>query len=158
MQQNTFIKLLAGLVGLFLSIKWMIYEYKFITMMLYADENISWLLEIPLMLFFAFMLIVSLSLFIGSIMDFEPRKLLGEVSLKRSIVLALIFNIILMSLAYINAYTKIINQTVSIVIVFMLLLLIYIFGARKHNITPIFFLVSTFVVSGIIWGILFVVF
>ncbi|NOR57256.1 MAG: hypothetical protein GQ474_01910 [Sulfurimonas sp.] len=158
MQQNTIVTLLASLVGLVLSGKWMSHEVKFVSMMSDAEMDISWLLQAPLMLFIAIIFIFSLLLFFGSIMELKPKELFQEVSWKRSVVLALIFNAFIGLSAYANTFLEIKNKDASITFVALSLILLYIFGARKHNITPIFFLISTFVISAILWSLLFFIF
>jgi len=158
MQQNTIVILLASLVGLVLSGKWMSHEVMFVSMMSDADMDITWLLQVPLMLFIAVIFIFSLLLFFSSIMELKPKELFQEVSWKRSVVLALIFNAFIGLSAYANTFLEIKNKDASITFVALSLILLYIFGARKHNITPIFFLINTFVISAVIWGLLFFIF
>ena len=158
MQQNTIVTLLASLVGLFLSGKWMSHEITFVSMMSKAEMDIGWLLQAPLMLFIAIIFLFSLLLFFGSIIELKPKELFQEVPWKRSLVLALIFNAFIGLSAYANTFLEIKNKDASITFVALSLILLYIFGARKHNITPIFFLISTFVISAIIWSLLFFIF
>lgn len=158
MQQENIITLLASSVGLVLSGKWMSHEIRFVSMMSDADMDISWLIQAPLMLFIAVIFLFSLLLFFGSIMELKLKKLSEEISWKRSVVLALIFNSIIGISAYANYQLDILNKDIASVFVVVSLVLLFMFGARKHNITPFFFLVSTFVISAAIWGLLFFIF
>jgi hypothetical protein len=158
MQQDTVLTLVASSVGLVLSGKWMSHEITFVSMMSDAEMDIGWLLQAPLMFFIAIIFLFSLLLFFGSIMEINLKKLSQEVSWKRSVVLALIFNAIIGISMYANSYLNIKNQTVVSLFVLVSLVSLFIFGARKHNITPFFFLVSTFVISAIIWSLLFFIF
>lgn len=157
-QQYNFLVLLSSIIGLWLSGKWIIHEIKFVSIKLDFDLDISWGVQAPLMFFIAIIFLVSLLLFFSSIKICEPKELITNVPWKRSLIIALIFNIVIALAVFINTYLQIKNYDFAAMFVFMVLFFLYIYGAKEHGINPIFFLVIVLIISAIFWKILFLLF
>lgn len=150
--------LISTLIGLYLSSKWFIHEMKFILLKLDFSLPISWLIQAPLMLFIASVLIVSLLLFIGSISKCKPKILLENTPWKELFFIATLFNIIITIAIFANTYLKIKNPEFAYIFIFILLFSLYTFVARKYKINIVFFLVTMLAISTIFWTILFFIF
>jgi hypothetical protein len=154
MQQSIITLILASLVGLFLSGYWMVHEVRFVLVMSEFDQDISWLVQAPLMLFITLLILGLFMLFIGSIGEFNFAKLRLEIPWKRLILTILAFDLVIFILFLANEHLKFKESWIYTTFVAILLIVVYVVGVRKHGVTPLFFLISSFVVSMSILSIL----
>ena len=158
MQQNIITLLLASVIGFFLSAYWMFTEIKFVVNMSEFDQDISWLLQVPLMLFIVVLILVCAVLFIDAITRFNFQVLRAEVPWKKLIGTILVFNAIIVIFMIIHVYFDLERSLIAQFLVVVTLVATYIYGAVKQGINPIFFLVSLLTVSVLIPYMLFEVF
>ncbi len=147
MQQNIVVVILASIIGLFLSSYWMFHEIQFVSIMSEFDQNISWLFQVPLMIFIAILILVSFILFIRTIGDFNFSKLKAEIPWKKLLGIIIVYNFIIIVLILIGDYLKIEKSFIAQLLVVILLVTIYIYASVKYKINPLFFLVSLCAVS-----------
>jgi hypothetical protein len=158
MQQNIITLIVASVLGFFLSGYWMFTEIKFVVNMSEFDQDISWLLQVPLMLFIAVLILVSIVLFIDAITRFNFQDLKAEVPWKKLIGTILVFDAIIVIFMIIHAYFDLEKNLISQFLVVVTLVAVYIYGAVKQGINPIFFLVSLLTVSVLLPYLFFEVF
>lgn len=157
--QMNFIILLASIIGIYLSSSWTYNEIVVVKTLWENDMDISWFIYIPLIVFFLAILLISLLLFIGSILEFKLKDFLQNSQFKQILVLTIIFNLIIVILTLLNEYLlKIQNNDFSGGLVFTILVLLYIFGARKKDINPFYFLVILGILSFCFWYLIYLIF
>jgi hypothetical protein len=142
MQQNVVLITIASLVVFYLSGNWMFGEVRFVLNMSEFDQDISWLVQVPLMLFILILILGSFLLFIGTIIEFNFKEFVAEVPWKKLLGSILIFDAIIIGFMWIHVYFDIQKSFIGQFLVVILLVTVYIYGAIKHSINPIFFLVS----------------
>jgi hypothetical protein len=150
MQQNTVTLILASFIGLLLSGYWMFHEVRFVSTMNEFDQDISWLLQAPLMLFISVLILISLMLFIGSIGQFSFIELKKEVAWKKLFTTILAFNAIVFLFAWLNTYFQLSNNLITQIFMIVLLVVFYIYASVKQKINPIFFLLCLCAVSSVL--------
>lgn len=155
MQQNITTLLLATLVGLVLSGYWMFHEIRFVSVMSEFDQEISWILQVPLMLFIAVLVVISFLLFIGTLSDFSFRELKAEVPWKKLLGSIIFFDSFILLFMFIAETFDIQKEWIGQSLVLVLLVATYIYAAVKQKINPIFFLLSLATVSGLLLYIVF---
>jgi hypothetical protein len=153
-QQISFIILLASILGIYFGGNWLLSDIKTISTLWELDMEISWMVYIPLLLFYSTVFLFSFFVFVGSILEFKSKEFLEVTPWKPTLILIVIFNLIIVLATLLNEYIlNIQNEGVSSLIVISLLLGVYYFGAKKQELNPTFFLVSLVLLSGVFWGI-----
>jgi hypothetical protein len=153
-QQISFIILLASILGIYFGGNWLISDIKTISTLWELDMEISWMVYIPLLLFYSTVFLFSFFIFVGSILEFKSKEFLEVTPWKPTLILIAIFNLLIVLATLLNEYIlNIQNEGVSSLIVISLLLGVYYFGAKKQKLNPTFFLVSLVLLSGVFWGI-----
>ncbi len=142
MQQNVVLVTLASSIVLYLSGSWMFGEVRFVINMSEFNQEISWLLQVPLMFFILILILGSLFLFIGTVTEFRFKEFVAEVPWKKLIGSIFIFDGIIAAFMFIHVYFDIQRSFIGQLLVVVLLVTVYIYGAIKHGINPIFFLAS----------------
>jgi len=158
MQQNVVLVTIASLVVLYLSGNWMFSEVRFVLTMSEFDQDISWLLQVPLMFFILILILGSFLLFIGTVTEFNFREFVVEVPWKKLMGTILVFDAIIIGFMWIHVYFDMQKSFIGQFLVVVLLVTVYVYGAIKQGINPIFFLVSLVTISVFIPYILFEVF
>jgi len=158
MQQNIITLIVASVLVAFLSGYWMFNEIRFISTMSEFDQDISWLLQAPLMLFIAILLLSAVIIFIDAIARFSFQALKAEVPWKKLFGTMLVFNAIIVIFMIVHVYYDLERSLIAQFLVVVTLVCAYIYGAVKQGINPIFFLVSLATVSVILPYIFFEVF
>jgi len=158
MQQNIITLIVASVLGFFLSGYWMFHEIRFVSTMSEFDQDISWLLQAPLMLFIAVLILFSLIIFIDAISRFSFQAFRAEVPWKKLIGTILVFDAIIVIFMIIHVYFDLEKNLISQFLVVVTLVAVYIYGAVKQGINPIFFLVSLITVSVLLPYLFFEVF
>jgi len=158
MQQNIITLIVASVLGFLLSGYWMFTEVKFVVNMNEFDQDISWLLQAPLMLFIVILILVTAILFIDAITRFSFQDLKVEVPWKKLIGTILVFDAIIVIFMIIHVYFDLEKNLISQFLVVATLVAVYIYGAVKQGINPIFFLVSLLAASVLLPYIFFEVF
>jgi hypothetical protein len=158
MQQNIITLILASVLGFFLSGYWMFTEVKFVVNMNEFDQDISWLLQVPLMLFIVILIFLAVIIFIDAITRFNFQALRAEVPWKKLIGTILVFDAIIVIFFIIHIYFDLEKNLISQFLVVVTLVAVYIYGSVKQGINPIFFLVSLLTVSVLLPYMFFEVF
>ena len=158
MQQNLITLIIASALGFCLSGYWMFTEIKFVVNMSEFDQDISWLLQVPLMIFIVILILVCLMLFIDAITRFSFQALKAEVPWKKLFGTILVFDAIIAIFMLIHVYFDLERSLIAQFLVVVTLVATYIYGAVKQGINPIFFLVSLVTTSVLIPYVFFEVF
>jgi hypothetical protein len=153
-QQISFIILLASILGIYFGGNWLFSDIKTISTLWELDMEISWMVYIPLLLFYSTVFLFSFFIFVGSILEFKSKEFLEENSWKPTLILIAIFNLLIVLATLLNEYIlNIQNEGISSLIMISLLLGVYYFGAKKQKLNPTFFLVSLVLLTGVFWSI-----
>lgn len=158
MQQNLITLIIASAIIFYLSGYWMLHEVRFVSTMSEFNQDISWLLQAPLMLFIAILLLLAVIIFIDAITRFSFQDLKAEVPWKKLFGTILVFDAIIAIFMIIHVYFDLERSLITQFLVVVILVATYIYGAVKQGINPIFFLVSLISVSVFIPYIFFEVF
>ena len=150
MQQNVVTLTIASLIGMYLSGYWMFTEIRFVSTMSEFDQDITWLVQAPLMLFILFLILLCFMLFIGTVGEFSFIELKAEVPWKKLIATILVFDAIIVAFMFIHVYFDLQRSIIGQFLVVVTLVSVYVYGAVKQRINPIFFLVSLCAVSSLL--------
>lgn len=150
MQQNIINTIIASIIGFFLSVYWMLKEVRFVSTMREFEQDITWLVQAPLMIFIAFLILLSAMLFMGSFGSFSLSDFKEEVPWKKLLVSILVFDVVILALALLNVYFELAENLVSQIVVLVTLVVFYIYSVVKYKINPIFFLVSLCLISSVV--------
>lgn len=155
MQQNIINIIIASIIGFFLSLYCMLKEIRFVSIMREFDQDITWLVQVPLMVFIVLLILLCTMLFIGSFGSFSVSAFKKEVPWKKLLISIFIFDAVILVFAFINIYFELATNLIAQIVVLVTLVVFYIYSVVKYKINPIFFLVSLCIVSSIVLYIVF---
>jgi len=157
--QMNFMILLASIIGIYLGGSWTYNEIVVVKTLWENNLDISWVISISLILFFLAIFLISLLLFIGSILEFKLNDFLQNNEFRHLVKLTVFFNVVIVIVTLINEYIlQIQNNNLIAGFIFTFLIILYILGAKKKGINPFYFLVVLATLSIGFWYLMFLLF